>query len=117
MMEFSPCGQYLFTRDGLALLSLSLPQAQLTPPSLVLDNTPTALWIWDLATQKQAGLIVQKQPIKSAKWQPNTIEGAPVLIYCTASKTLFTWSPKGCGCIELPLGVCALPRFLFYFGS
>jgi len=107
MMEFSSCGQFFFTRNG-QLLSLSLVclfvcVSTLNAPTLP-DAIPTALWIWDISTQTQIALIVQKQPVKIARWQPGTPANSPVLLFCSGNSAIFTWSPRGCGCIDTPFG-------------
>jgi hypothetical protein len=74
---------------------------------------PTILWVWDVSTQAQVALIVQKLPIKVARWQPDTPANSPVLIYCSGNSTIFTWSPKGCGCIDTPFGQSLVNMFSF----
>jgi WD40 repeat protein len=98
LMDFSPDSKYFFTRN---------------------DNLPTVLWIWNIVTQKQIGLIAQKQAIKNARWQPQPAvterkfekstereeaerEISPILVFASGIHSIFTWSLAGCGCIEMP---------------
>ncbi|OAY78462.1 WD repeat-containing protein WRAP73 [Ananas comosus] len=60
---------------------------------------PTALWIWDICHLELAAVLVQKEPIKAAAWEPTF----PRVVLCTGSSHLYMWSPSGACCVNIPL--------------
>nr|CAD1835072.1 unnamed protein product [Ananas comosus var. bracteatus] len=78
LLQWSNDSQYLFTRN---------------------DNMPTALWIWDICHLELAAVLVQKEPIKAAAWEPT----CPRVVLCTGSSHLYMWSPSGACCVNIPL--------------
>ncbi|GJM91468.1 hypothetical protein PR202_ga07843 [Eleusine coracana subsp. coracana] len=62
------------------------------------DNMPTALWIWDICRLELAAVLVQKDPIRAAAWDPN----CPRLALCTESTHLYMWTPSRVACVNVP---------------
>ncbi|GBG89539.1 hypothetical protein CBR_g49329 [Chara braunii] len=63
------------------------------------DNMPTAMWIWDVSRLELAAVLLQKEPIRAAAWDPLH----PRLILCTGNSRLYMWSPEGTSCVHIPL--------------
>jgi hypothetical protein len=63
------------------------------------DSMPTALWIWDIHHLELAAILVQKDPIRAAAWDPT----CPRLVLCTGSSHLYMWTPSGAYCVSNPL--------------
>lgn len=63
------------------------------------DSMPTTLWIWDIRHLELAAILVQKDPIKAAAWDPTCTR----LVVCTASTHLYMWTPSGAYCVHVPL--------------
>lgn len=78
LLSWSSDSQYLFTRN---------------------DNMPTVLWIWDIRRLELAAVLMQKDPIRAATWDPT----CPRLVLCTGSPILYMWSPSGACCVNIPL--------------
>nr|ADN34297.1 WD-repeat protein [Cucumis melo subsp. melo] len=62
------------------------------------DSMPTALWIWDIHHLELAAILVQKDPIRAAAWDPTCTR----LILCTGSPHLYMWTPAGAYCVNVP---------------
>lgn len=77
-MAWSADSHYLFTRN---------------------DNMPTALWIWDIARLELAALLIHKDPIRAAAWDPVS----PRVVICTGTPYLYMWTPSGAACVNVPL--------------
>jgi hypothetical protein len=77
MLSWSSDSHYFFTRN---------------------DNMPTALWIWDICRLELVTVLVQKDPIRAAAWDPT----CPHLALCTESPHLYMWTPSGAFCISTP---------------
>ncbi|EMS65817.1 WD repeat-containing protein WRAP73 [Triticum urartu] len=78
MLSWSSDSHYFFTRN---------------------DNMPTVLWIWDICRLELAAVLVQKDPIRAAAWDPT----CPRLVLCTESPHLYMWTPSGACCVNIPL--------------
>ncbi|CAL1390898.1 unnamed protein product [Linum trigynum] len=78
VMSWSNDSQYIYTRN---------------------DSMPTALWIWDIHHLELAAILVQKDPIRAAAWDPTCTR----LVLCTGSSHLYIWSPAGAYCVSNPL--------------
>lgn len=63
------------------------------------DSMPTVLWIWDINHLELAAILVQKDPIRAAAWDPTF----PRLVLCTGSSHIYMWTPSGAYCINVPL--------------
>ncbi|KAG7554495.1 WD40 repeat [Arabidopsis suecica] len=63
------------------------------------DSMPTALWIWDMCRLEVAAILVQKEPIRAAVWDPTCTR----LLLCTGSSHLYMWTPSGAFCVCNPL--------------
>lgn len=63
------------------------------------DSMPTTLWIWDICRQEPAAILVQKDPIRAATWDPTCTR----LVLCTGSSHLYMWTPSGAYCVSNPL--------------
>ncbi|KAI6696156.1 hypothetical protein NL676_016275 [Syzygium grande] len=63
------------------------------------DNMPTILWIWDMRHLELAAILVQKDPIRAAVWDPTCTR----LVLCTGSPHLYMWTPSGAYCVCVPL--------------
>ncbi|KAK9699328.1 hypothetical protein RND81_08G167600 [Saponaria officinalis] len=77
-MGWSNDSQYVFTRD---------------------DTMPTVLWIWDISQLQLAAILVQKESIKAAAWDPTSCH----LAVCTGNHHLYMWTPSGAYCVSVPL--------------
>lgn len=60
---------------------------------------PTVLWIWDIRHLELAAILVQKDPIRAAAWDPMCTR----LVLCTGSSHIYMWDPSGAYCISVPL--------------
>ncbi|KAH9647902.1 wd repeat-containing protein WRAP73 [Citrus sinensis] len=78
LMSWSSDSQYICTRN---------------------DSMPTTLWIWDICRQEPAAILVQKDPIRAATWDPTCTR----LVLCTGSSHLYMWTPSGAYCVSNPL--------------
>nr|AGT21477.1 WD40 repeat-like superfamily protein [Tarenaya spinosa] len=63
------------------------------------DSMPTALWIWDIHRLEVAAILVQKEPVRAAAWDPICTR----LVICTGSSHLYMWTPSGAYCVSNPL--------------
>lgn len=63
------------------------------------DSMPTVLWIWDINHLELAAILIQKDSIRAAAWDPT----CPRLVLCTGSSHLYMWTPSGAYCINVPL--------------
>jgi len=63
------------------------------------DSMPTILWIWDIRHLELAAILVQKDPIRAAAWDPTCTR----LVLCTGSTHLYMWTPSGAYCVHVPL--------------
>ncbi|XP_022159755.1 WD repeat-containing protein WRAP73 isoform X3 [Momordica charantia] len=68
------------------------------------DSMPTALWIWDIHHLELTAILVQKDPIRAAAWDPTCTR----LILCTGSPHLYMWTPSGAYCVNVPLSEFAI---------
>ena len=69
-----------------------------------------ALWIWDIVKAEMAALILQKDPIKVVKWDPNQNR----LAFCTGNGCIYFWTPAGCSCIQLPHSIGNFKEILLF---
>jgi hypothetical protein len=77
LMAWSADSHYLFTRN---------------------DNMPTALWIWDISRLELTALLIHKEPIRAAAWDPVY----PRIAICTGTPHLYMWTPNGAACVSIP---------------
>lgn len=63
------------------------------------DSMPTVLWVWNLRHLELAAILVQKDPIRVAAWDPTCTR----LVFCTGSTHLYMWTPSGAFCVHVPL--------------
>lgn len=80
---------------GIGMLSWSHDSSHFFTRS---DNVPNMLWVWDAVKMSLVALLVQKHPIKSARWHPTQTR----LALCTASRVVYLWSPSACLSCDLP---------------
>lgn len=78
LMAWSSNSQYIYTRD---------------------DTMSTTLWIWDMQQLQLAAILLQKDSIKAAAWDPTSCR----LAFCTGSSHLYMWTPSGAYCVSIPL--------------
>eukprot|EP00252_Welwitschia_mirabilis_P019741 TRINITY_DN4656_c0_g1_i1.p1 TRINITY_DN4656_c0_g1~~TRINITY_DN4656_c0_g1_i1.p1 ORF type:complete len:393 (-),score=58.09 TRINITY_DN4656_c0_g1_i1:241-1419(-) len=83
-------------KQGIGLLSWSKDSQFLFSRN---DNMPTALWIWDICRLELAALLIQKEPIRNAAWDPLY----PRVAFCTGSSVLYMWTPSGAFCVKIPV--------------
>ncbi|KAJ4786647.1 WD repeat-containing protein WRAP73 [Rhynchospora pubera] len=88
-------------KQGIGLMSWSCDSQYLLTRN---DSMPTVLWIWDICRLEPAAVLIHKDPIRAAAWDPT---GGPRLVLCTGSPNLYMWSPAGAWCVSIPL-----PEFL-----
>ena len=60
---------------------------------------PTVLWIWDTAGLGLRDVLVQLEPIRSAKWSSQ----GTVLAFCTGTSRVYLWSTAGPSWIDVPI--------------
>lgn len=63
------------------------------------DSMPSVLWIWDMNLLELAAILVQKDPIRAAAWDPTCTR----LVLCTGTSHLYMWTPSGAYCVNVPL--------------
>ncbi|PKA61140.1 hypothetical protein AXF42_Ash006036 [Apostasia shenzhenica] len=63
------------------------------------DSIPNVLWIWGIRRLELAAVLIQKEPIRAAAWDPTY----PRLVLCTGSPHLYMWSLSGAYCVNIPL--------------
>ncbi|KAL6045657.1 WD repeat-containing protein WRAP73 [Balamuthia mandrillaris] len=63
------------------------------------DNMPNCLWIWDASSISLTAILVHVNPVRKATWHPTS----PQLVVCTASSSLYIWTPGGAASCEVPL--------------
>lgn len=63
------------------------------------DNMPTVVWIWDVNHLELAAILIQKDPVRAATWDPTCTR----LVLCTGSSHLYMWTPSGAYCVSVPL--------------
>ncbi|KAB2053718.1 hypothetical protein ES319_A12G206800v1 [Gossypium barbadense] len=83
-------------KQGIGLLSWSNDSHYICTRN---DSMPTALWIWDIRHLELAAILVQKDPIRAAAWDPISTR----LVLCTGSSHLYMWTPSGAYCVSNPL--------------
>lgn len=83
-------------KQGVGLLSWSKDSRYLFTRN---DSMPTVLWIWDIHHLELAAILVQKEPIRAAAWDPTCLR----LVLCSGSNHLYMWTPSGAYCVSVPL--------------
>ncbi|KAG9149858.1 hypothetical protein Leryth_022098 [Lithospermum erythrorhizon] len=83
-------------KQGIGLMSWSYDSRFICTRN---DNMPTVLWIWDINHLELAAILIQKDPIRAAVWDPSSTR----LVLCTGSSHLYMWTPSGAYCIAVPL--------------
>lgn len=83
-------------KQGIGLLAWSTDSHYLLARN---DNMSTVLWIWDISRLELAALLIQKEPIRAAAWDPVY----PRVALCTGSSHLYMWTPAGACCVNVPL--------------
>ncbi|XP_031392138.1 WD repeat-containing protein WRAP73 isoform X4 [Punica granatum] len=83
-------------KQGIGLLSWSNDSQYICTRN---DSMPTALWIWDIRHLELAAILVQKDPVRAAAWNPTCTR----LVLCTGSSHLYMWTPSGAYCVSIPL--------------
>ncbi|KAG5616544.1 hypothetical protein H5410_016368 [Solanum commersonii] len=83
-------------KQGISLMSWSSDSQFICTRN---DSIPTVLWIWDINHLELAAILVQKDPIRAAVWDPT----CPRLVLCTGSPHIYMWTPSGAYCINVPL--------------
>ncbi|KAG8638522.1 WD repeat-containing protein WRAP73 [Manihot esculenta] len=83
-------------KQGIGLMSWSSDSQYICTRN---DSMPTALWIWDIHHLELAAILVQKDPIRAAAWDPTCTR----LVLCTGSCHLYMWTPSGAYCVSNPL--------------
>ena len=63
------------------------------------ENSPSVLWIWDVSRLELAALLIHKEPIRAAAWDPIY----PRVALCTGTSNLYMWTPAGACCVKVPL--------------
>lgn len=83
-------------KQGVGLLSWSHDSKYICTRN---DSMSTALWIWDMCNLELAAILVQKDPIRAAAWDPTSAR----LVMSTGSSHLYMWTPSGAYCVNVPL--------------
>ncbi|XP_006016278.1 WD repeat-containing protein WRAP73 isoform X1 [Alligator sinensis] len=63
------------------------------------DNTPNAIWIWDIQKLKLFVVLEQLCTVNSFQWDPRQ----PRLAICTGNSKVYLWSPAGCVSVQVPM--------------
>lgn len=66
------------------------------------DSMSIVLWISDIRHLELAAILVQKDPLRAAAWDPTCTR----LVICTGSSQLYMWTPSGAYCVS-----AFLPQF------
>ncbi|XP_051143651.1 uncharacterized protein LOC127260049 [Andrographis paniculata] len=82
-------------KQGIGLMSWSSDSQYICTRN---DSMPTVLWIWDVQRLELSAILIQKDSIRAAAWDPN----GPRLVLCTGSNNLYMWTPAGAYCINVP---------------
>jgi hypothetical protein len=72
------------------------------------DNMPNALWVWDISKFSLAALILQKEAVKCARWDPSQNR----LAISTGNEYLYLWTPTGTSCVKISLRKCYTNKFI-----
>ncbi|NWU85876.1 WRP73 protein, partial [Onychorhynchus coronatus] len=80
---------------GVGMLAFSADNCFLATKN---DNSPNAVWIWDVRRLKLLVVLEQLCPVQCVRWEPRR----PRLALCTASARLCLWAPGGCVAVQLP---------------
>lgn len=83
-------------KQGIGLLSWSYDSQYICTRN---DSMPMVLWVWDMCQLELAAILVQKDPIRTAAWDPSNTR----LVFCTGSSRLYMWTPSGAYCVSVPL--------------
>lgn len=83
-------------KQGISLLSWSSNSQYICTRN---DSMPTVLWVWDMHNLELAAILLQKDPIRAAAWDPECTR----LVFCTGSSHLYMWTPSGAYCVNVPL--------------
>ncbi|CAF0741516.1 unnamed protein product [Didymodactylos carnosus] len=62
------------------------------------DTMPNLLFIWDFSKFYLSYILIQTQPIRCIKWEPNRNR----LALCTGNNCLYLWTINGAACINVP---------------
>ncbi|CAN4080722.1 unnamed protein product [Withania somnifera] len=95
-------------KQGISLMSWSSDSQYISTRN---DSMPTVLWIWDINHLELAAILVQKDSIRAAAWDPT----CPRLVLCTGSSHLYMWTPSDGSCLFLKgkeSFCCAAPEIL-----
>ncbi|XP_044478919.1 WD repeat-containing protein WRAP73-like [Mangifera indica] len=74
-------------KQGIGLMSWSSDSQYICTRN---DSMPTALWIWDIHRLELAIVLMQKDPIRAAAWDPTCTR----LVLSTGSSHLYLWIPS-----------------------
>ncbi|BBN06852.1 WD repeat-containing protein WRAP73 [Marchantia polymorpha subsp. ruderalis] len=83
-------------KQGIGILSWSPDSRFLLTRN---DNMANALWIWDVARLELSAVLLHKDPIRTAVWDPVHTR----IALCTGTSSLFLWTPAGACCVNIPL--------------
>mmetsp|Transcript_15691 Transcript_15691/g.24088 ORF Transcript_15691/g.24088 Transcript_15691/m.24088 type:complete len:266 (+) Transcript_15691:603-1400(+) len=64
----------------------------------VCEQCPLYIWIWDLEKLTLNSVIMQKNPVDSVSWAPNSLN----LNICSADSKIFLWSLRGASVCQVP---------------
>jgi hypothetical protein len=78
MLEFSKSCKYFFSK---------------------VENIPNVLWIWETKELKLFSILIQLNPIKTAKWKPNEDK----LVFSTGTSYFYLWSEGSVTSIDIPI--------------
>lgn len=62
------------------------------------DNTPNAVWIWDIQKLRLFVVLEQLSPVRAFQWDPQR----PRLAICTGGSQVYLWSRAGCVSVQVP---------------
>ncbi|KAK2994685.1 hypothetical protein RJ640_026164 [Escallonia rubra] len=83
-------------KQGIGLMSWSSDSQYISTRN---DSMPSVIWIWDIHHLELAAILIQKDPIRAAAWDPACTR----LVLCTGSSQLYMWTPSGAYCVSVPL--------------
>ncbi|XP_047939297.1 WD repeat-containing protein WRAP73 [Salvia hispanica] len=82
-------------KQGIGLMSWSSDSQYMCTRN---DSMPTVVWVWDVQRLELAAILIQKDPVRAAAWDPTCCR----LVLCTGSSNLYMWTPSGAYCINAP---------------
>jgi WD40 repeat protein len=62
------------------------------------ENMPRAVWIWDLKSLSLCSVLIHREPVRAAEWDPT----ATRLAICTGDQKIYMWRTDGVSIVSVP---------------